>query len=92
MLVCLQANKWRGRNFEGVLSLTHDNKVHYAEMHGYTYEDASWIVSGAALGSKAELNEDGRTCLLQNCIFMWPHRSICRAMSPPRSVSAGDIA
>ena len=43
----MQANKWKGRSFEGVLSLTHDNKVHYAEMHGYSYEDASWVVSGA---------------------------------------------
>eukprot|EP00208_Stichococcus_sp_RCC1054_P004603 CAMPEP_0206136108 /NCGR_PEP_ID=MMETSP1473-20131121/1342_1 /ASSEMBLY_ACC=CAM_ASM_001109 /TAXON_ID=1461547 /ORGANISM="Stichococcus sp, Strain RCC1054" /LENGTH=303 /DNA_ID=CAMNT_0053528387 /DNA_START=420 /DNA_END=1331 /DNA_ORIENTATION=+ len=40
-----QTNKWRGRNFEGVLGLTRDNKVHYAEMHGYTYEDASALVS-----------------------------------------------
>lgn len=40
-----QTTKWRGRNFEGVLSLTRSNKVNYAEKHGYTYEDASWIVS-----------------------------------------------
>lgn len=40
-----QATKWRGRNFDGVLTLTRSNKVHYAKMHGYSYEDASWIVS-----------------------------------------------
>lgn len=40
-----KVNRWRGRNFDGVLTLTRDNKVHYAEMHGYSYEDASWIVS-----------------------------------------------
>lgn len=43
----MQANKWRGRNFDGVLTLTRSNKVHYAKMHGYSYEDASWIVSSA---------------------------------------------
>lgn len=43
-----QVVQWqRGRNFEGVLSLTRDNKVHYAKLHGYDYIDASWIVSGA---------------------------------------------
>lgn len=47
-IMCSQTNKWRGRNFEGVLSLTRSNKVNYAEKHGYTYEDASWIVSGAS--------------------------------------------
>lgn len=41
----MQAAKWRGRNFDGVLTLTRSNKVHYAKMHGYSYEDASWIVS-----------------------------------------------
>ena len=44
----MQVVQWqRGRNFEGVLSLTRDNKVHYANLHGYDYIDASWIVSGA---------------------------------------------
>lgn len=43
-----QVVQWqKGRNFEGVLSLTRDNKVHYANLHGYDYIDASWIVSGA---------------------------------------------
>lgn len=44
----MQVVQWqKGRNFEGVLSLTRDNKVHYAKLHGYDYIDASWIVSGA---------------------------------------------
>ena len=38
----------RGRNFEGVLSLTRDNKVQYARKHKYDYIDASWIVSSAS--------------------------------------------
>ena len=42
-----QVVQWqRGRNFEGVLSLTRDNKVQYARKHSYDYIDASWIVSG----------------------------------------------
>lgn len=64
MTLCFwQANKWRGRNFEGVLSLTHDNKVHYAEMHGYSYEDASWVVSGAATVALAWQDLQGICCV-----------------------------
>ena len=47
--VTAQVVQWqRGRNFEGVLSLTRDNKVQYARKHSYDYIDASWIVSGAS--------------------------------------------
>jgi hypothetical protein len=45
----VQVVQWqKGRNFEGVLSLTRDNKVQYARKHNYDYIDASWIVSGAS--------------------------------------------
>ena len=51
VLVLAQVVQWqRGRNFEGVLSLTRDNKVQYARKHSYDYIDASWIVSGASPG------------------------------------------
>ncbi len=67
----LQTNKWRGRNFEGVLSLTRDNKVHYADMHGYTYEDASWIVSGAAWGPVLRLYAGACSGTVLRCDVWW---------------------
>jgi len=50
----------RGRNFEGVLSLTRDNKVQYARKHSYDYIDASWIVSGASLAAVGLLSRAPR--------------------------------